>query len=118
MGRVAGLGVFVSLLVLGCGQKQDPFGPDGGIVETVTYTAQVKPLLDGHCIRCHATTKQGASRSGAPIGLDYNTYSVASANAQRANQQIQAGSMPPGGPALASNDKAIFQAWLDQGLLE
>lgn len=117
MVRAAGLLALLGLLAGGCGEKQDPFGPDAGVEGDVTYTGQVAPILDANCIRCHASDKQGAGRNGAPVGFDYDTYDDAVATAARAKAQIQSGSMPVGGN-LTDEEKALFQAWVDQGTPE
>jgi uncharacterized membrane protein len=104
--------------VASCGEKQDPFSGDSGVNEDVTYTKEIKPILDTNCTGCHASDKQGADRNGAPVGINFDTYADAKANATRANSRIQAGTMPPGGSALSVEDKAFFQTWLDKGLKE
>lgn len=76
----------------------------------VTYTNDIKDLLDTNCIGCH-----GGDHPTAGIKLD--TYTSAKANANAANEKIQSGQMPPGGP-LSAEEKALFQNWLDDGLLE
>jgi hypothetical protein len=49
--------------------------------------------------------------------VDFDSYDAASAQAESANLRVQGGSMPPSGP-LSDTDKALFTAWLEQGLLE
>ena len=61
---------------------------------------------------------RGGDRNGAPVDVNLDTYTDAVANASRANARIQGGTMPPGSGGLSSEDRALFQAWLDQGLLE
>jgi uncharacterized membrane protein len=119
----AGLG----LSQVACGTKKDPVNEgnasagesslsDAGPSE-VTYTERVKALLDDNCNKCHSSAVQGASREGAPVGLDFDTYSLAKTNGKRANREIQSGAMPPTDP-LSRNDKELFQAWVDQGFKE
>lgn len=115
-----GLRSFLLLMLVcspGCGEKQDPVNDDGGIDFDVTYTQHIKRILDANCIGCHATTNQGADRKGAKLGVDFDTFNAATQSAQAANPLIQAGSMPPSG-ALSAQDKALFKAWVDQGLKE
>lgn len=100
-----------------CGEKQDPLGGDGGDVGDVSYENGLKAILDANCISCHATGAQGADRSGAPNGVNFDTYSATVESADRADSQIQSGGMPPAGP-LSDLEKAIFQAWIDQGMKE
>jgi hypothetical protein len=115
LGAMAGL----VALSISCGTKNDPVGslPGDGLPETVTYTEHIRPLLEDNCTGCHASTLQGADRNGAPTGIDFDTYANATQWAEQGNARIQAGSMPPSG-GLTSNDRALFQKWVDQGLLE
>jgi uncharacterized membrane protein len=100
---------------LGCGEKIDPvsgdFDPvDGG----VTYSEDMKPILDENCIRCHASDKSGPERNGAPLSVNLDTYEGASASSEAANVRVQSGSMPPIGP-LDSADRELFQQWVEDG---
>ena len=121
--RAAGALAAVILLAAACGgTKTDPAAPDGdddGLPGTVTYTGHVKALLDANCIRCHASSLEGRARNGAPADVNLDTYPAAVAAAQRANVQIQLGTMPfdlPGG--LPAFERALFQRWVDQGTPE
>ena len=107
-----------ALLCLACEDKTDPIGdPSDGLPDAVTYTQHVKPLLDAHCIQCHATSRQGADRNGAPTGVNCDTYAVAQASADRGNARIQAGTMPPSG-GLSQYDRSLFAKWVEQGTQE
>jgi mono/diheme cytochrome c family protein len=115
-----------SFLVLGialaaCGEKADPGGPgdddidvDGG---EVTYAEDIKPMLDSNCISCHAAALNGADRNGAPLGVDFDTYTAAVDSGEQANTRIKAGTMPPSGP-LSGEEMSLFQAWVDQDFPE
>jgi uncharacterized membrane protein len=118
----------LATVLTGCGEKQNPVQePDGAVgdgdgsqsgdVVPVTYTGQIKALLDSSCIGCHASTLQGAARNGAPLGVNFDSYAAAHQSASRANARIQAGTMPKSGP-LTAQEKALFLAWIDQGLQE
>lgn len=113
--------VAVLLLLSGCGDKNDPVSSDGGgngnAPDTVTYTGDLKAVLDAQCISCHASNKQGAARNGAPVGVNWDTYDAAVASAARGNIRVQAGTMPPTG-GIPQDQRDLFQKWLDQGLLE
>lgn len=103
---------------LGCGEKIDPllgdYEPvDGG----VTYSEDMKPILDENCIRCHAADKSGPDRNGAPMSVNFDTYDGASASAAAANVRVQSGTMPPTGQ-LDRADRVLFQQWLDDGAPE
>jgi uncharacterized membrane protein len=62
------------------------------------------------CTICHSSTLQGPSRSGAPAGVDYDTYAAAMANAEEGVEEVYADRMPPVG-SLNEQDKQDFYAW-------
>jgi hypothetical protein len=112
------VGVLLAFNLTACGEKQDPFGGgDGGVDGEVTYGNQIGPLLEANCVPCHDSAKSGAERNGAPLGVDFDNYTDAKNSALGANTRIQAGTMPPTG-APSTGDKALFQAWVDQGMKE
>lgn len=67
----------------------------------------------GKCVHCHATTKSGADRNGAPPAVNFETQPVAEANAQAAVNMVRAGAMPPAssGYSLTEAEKATLYAW-------
>ncbi len=114
------------LIAVSCGQKQDPFSgsdagldgesdgsPDSDKDTIVTYSNQIAPILNTHCVSCHDSGKSGPQRNNAPIGVDFDNYESARQSSQKANLRIQAGSMPPSG-SLSKEEKSLFQTWLDQ----
>jgi mono/diheme cytochrome c family protein len=111
---------FLLIVVSGCGSKQDPVHKEAGgttVSGAVTFSGQIKSLLDKNCVACHSSDLQGAEeRNGAPPQYNFNTYQDAKASARDANHRIQAGVMPPSAP-LDDSDRALFQARIDQGLL-
>jgi uncharacterized membrane protein len=117
-GMLVAMTIYIGLSLF-CGTKNDSVGglPEDGLPDTVTYTEHIRPLLEASCTGCHASTLHGANRNGAPTGVDFETYARAAQSAERGNARIQAGSMPPSG-GVGSNDRALFQKWVDQGLLE
>lgn len=116
---LSGLILICISLLLSCGEKINPVRNNdqgNGQIE-VTYSNQIKPIFDNNCIRCHATDLQGSARNGAPPNVNFNSYSNAINSAGLANSRIQAGTMPPDG-GLPSDDRDLFQQWIDQGLKE
>ena len=103
------------LLLAGCGGNQFP--PESPGLEVVTYTDSIRPLLQGRCLACHATTVTGDARQGAPFEANFDTYTFARRNATQANRMIQSGLMPPAGP-LEEADRLLFQTWIAQGSRE
>jgi uncharacterized membrane protein len=119
----------LAVQAFGCGEKLDPkpaknssaTGGDGGVdsdlpVVYASDVATVKPILDKYCIGCHSSELSGADRSGAPTGINFDTYKGAAANAEIGNDEIQSGGMPPSGSGLTADEKRLFQRWVDTGL--
>ena len=119
----------LTLIACGCQEKQDSTpssnnsGENGDVgdasltTDPVTYTEHIKPILDRRCTGCHSSALGGVDRRGAPLGVDYDTYQAAKVSADDAEKRIQAGVMPPGQP-LPSDEKVLFEEWIDDGLLE
>jgi len=80
---------------------------------TITY-ADVQPILKAKCTGCHATTRNGDDRHGAPDGSNYDTYADASRDAESAAETVIDGSMPYGG-IISDADACAIKAWADQG---
>jgi len=106
-------------LLPSCGEKIDPMSAvsdtGGG---QITYTEHIKPILDMNCIRCHTAANQGGDRNGAPPDVNLDTYNSTVEVGLRANARIQAGTMPPGTGGIPSDERALFQGWIDQGMPE
>jgi uncharacterized membrane protein len=49
------------------------------------------------CTGCHASTKTGAARNLAPVGLDFDTFASAQPHARKAVSEVYTGAMPPNG---------------------
>ena len=88
---------------------------------TVTFSADVAPLLYEHCATCH--------RPGGPSSTVLLSYAQARSHARQIVQMTQSGQMPPWQPAgahgvfagdrrLSPAQVAVFQRWLDDGLEE
>jgi hypothetical protein len=114
MVRVTAFGFAVAAVGLGCGPKlniDDTLGSGtdgstdgGGGGPVVSFTANVKPLLDKNCKACHAVNQ-------SPQFSDYDSTKT---YATRIYREIANGSMPPG-RALPSSDADIIKAWIDGG---
>lgn len=82
---------------------------------TVTYTANVKSILDSNCVSCH-----GASNPSA--GFNISTYANAKNNINaiinRSNLQTgQPGVMPTSG-RMPESKIQILKDWQTQGLIQ
>ena len=86
-----------------CGGDDDANLPDIDCA-TVTVPAFADVAAFNTCIGCHSSTLEGASRFGAPVGVDYDNYAAAAANAEEGVAEVYAGTMPPVG-SVAEQDK-------------
>jgi len=119
----------LSLQLLGCGQT------------AVSYSADVAPIFQEHCIECHNSTGEGVSASGFSVhtyasvmkGTNLGTVVIPGSSisstlylvvAQKTAPEIQ---MPPHhseawaegrGSPLSENDLETIAAWIDQGALD
>ncbi len=106
------------ITIAACDDKQDPVQVfDGGSGGIVTYSSDIQPLLETHCLSCHSASVSGADRNGAPLDVNFDTYDETYALADKSNQRIQSGTMPPSGP-LSDQEKEMFQEWIEDGKLE
>lgn len=119
-GRIVTMSVMTAGL-WACGEKIDPVqgfdlagAPDGQGATVVSWCREVDPILKQRCTGCHASTRSGAARNGAPAGVDYDTYVLAAANADRGLSRMQARSMPPGGGMPDDQIQTVAQ-WIAQG---
>lgn len=85
------------------------------IAETITYTQDVKPIVDANCIVCH-------SAGGAASFQPWTNYTQVKNNIDNILNRIQrpAGDpqkMPQGG-SLSPSQIEVFIQWKNNGLLE
>jgi uncharacterized membrane protein len=98
---------------------------DAGGAKTISFAADVKPILDKHCADCHLG---GSSKGGYNLETHENAL-AAGRNGARIVPGNSAGSnlilriahdpsvkkMPPKGEALSADEVATLKAWIDQG---
>ncbi len=115
---VAGSIMAVSLGSAGCGDSGKASGAPG---PSVTYYADVKPILDAKCKSCHF--------DGGIAPFSVESYATLAPYAGLIEQQVSTGEMPPWPPDPACNDYlgdrsltpaqiATIAAWADGGALE
>lgn len=103
-------------LMMGCGKAAPA-------QDAPTWTRDVQPIVEQHCVRCH-------NANGTGVG-DFQDFSKVSAFAEVMLEKIDAGEMPPpaSDPAcrdyvgsevlfLDSEKRDIIAAWIDGGKLE
>lgn len=92
----------------------------GAPITDVTYSNDVKPILDGHCIECHHTGGHFPQLSQFPFVAPNNPSQEQIATQVSQISQPQGGmaaKMPPGARTkLSVSEVAMIKKWLDQGL--
>jgi uncharacterized membrane protein len=88
-------------------------------IEIVTYTENIKSIIDNNCIICHASTPV----NGAPMSLTtYENVKEAVLNRglldRISRPEGESGAMPFGGPRLPQTDINIIIQWNTNGLIE
>ena len=88
-------------------QSDDPTNPDP--CATITFSVDVKPIIDANCVSCHST-------GGVYPALNLETYQSISAAAVNVKTRVVDKTMPPGGPLTDAEIQAI-SCWVDNGAL-
>lgn len=108
--------LLIGLLGLGSCSSNSPNDLEGDIPTNVTYSENVRPIIQSNCIRCH----QEPPINGAPMPLiDYDK--VKQAILERglldriSRAQGSQGLMPNGGPRLSQTNIDIIKKWRAQG---
>ena len=106
-------------LLVGCSSAPPP----------VSYSANVKPLIDKYCVECHVPGGEGAQASGFVAdtydavmkGTKYGPVVVAGDPLSSSFYRLVAGKvdpsiqMPHGKEALSEQEVATIERWIEQG---
>ena len=92
-----GLGLIAGLAIAGC--SSDTTLPDVDCKGTVPKYSELTAFKTV-CTSCHSSEVMGDARRDATVGLDFNTYEGAKANAMKIAGEINEGAMPPAGSGL------------------
>jgi len=86
------------------------------VCDIATWDVAAEPVLRTWCTPCHASTIEGEARRGAPIGMDFDTWELASSFAAliRGAAVPDDARMPPEGIASAE-DRMWLAHWVDCG---
>jgi hypothetical protein len=130
MQRLAGVGLLALIMQLsGCGDPE------------ISFSSDVQPIFEGHCIECHTRSGEGIAASGFSVqdyesvmkGTDLGQVVVPGSAmsstlylvvAQKTAPEIH---MPPQHPEalaegrgtpLSKEQVAIIQTWIDQGAID
>ncbi len=109
----------VPLLFWGCETDSPADLTYSAPVENVTYTANIKTIINNNCIICHGTIPA----NGAPMPLTtYDLVKDAILNRPLIDRisrpQGAPGMMPNGGTRLPQNQIDLIVQWKNQGLQE
>jgi mono/diheme cytochrome c family protein len=83
-----------------------------------TYESFGKNFFDTYCVNCHDSAKSGASRGGAPAGLNYNTLAGVMKDLSIIDAEAAAGpngtntSMPLGTPSPTVAERTTLGEFL------
>ena len=106
----------IGILTISCENNSPDDLIAGDIPVNVTYTADVRPIIQSNCIVCH----QEPPQNGAPMPL-IDLEKVRQAIIERglidriSRPQGAEGMMPNGGTRLPQNKIDIIIKWRDQG---
>lgn len=101
------------LLVNSCSKDEDPVNTpcDGSMP---SYTADIKPIINGNCLGCHNGTQSES-------GIDLTTYSGVKAMADAGrllgalHHQSGFTPMPKDSPQLSPGELQLFDCWVQNG---
>ncbi len=98
-------------LFVGCGGAEAP----DPCLDAPTYTNQIVPIVQDHCLACHDEGLQGVARNGAPMNVNFNDYASIEPNISRFADNITSGRMPPpeaeNVPPINSDQRRTVDAW-------
>ncbi|MCA1977794.1 MAG: hypothetical protein LDL19_01020 [Thiobacillus sp.] len=97
--------------------------------KTLTYQANIKPLLDAKCVSCHVPGGPGYEKSGLRLdsyeavmkGTKFGAVVVPGSSVSSTMYRLVSGKadpsirMPHGQAALPEADVQMIGAWIDQG---
>ncbi len=91
-------------------------GTTTDVCDVATWDVAAEPVLRTWCTPCHASTIEGEARRGAPVGMDFDTWELASSFAAliRGAAVPDDARMPPEGMASAE-DRMWLAHWVDCG---
>lgn len=104
------------LVFSGCGNYYEEYGVSGNqkfsTQETLGFPV-IKVIFErNRCLNCHARAHGSVGR------VNLETYGNAFSVAERVKSTLVSDSMPPSGPSVSDEDKAIVYAWVEAGAPE
>lgn len=127
-----GLGVVcIAALASGCGDSdEDEDQPSGATCPStgtaLTYTNFGSDFFSNYCLDCHSSSKTGADREDAPIGMNFDTLALIKSHAAQIDIEAAASpkrtntSMPPSSESKQPNsdERMKLGEWIACGTPE
>ena len=89
----------------------------GKEISSVSYQAQVLPILEKHCIQCHGPEKQKGDVRFDTLSIDFLKDRTAAETWHDASDQIKLGEMPPEEEnPLSEGERKLITEWIDSNL--
>ncbi|MCA0931519.1 hypothetical protein LCM02_03575 [Lutimonas saemankumensis] len=102
------------IFLYSCSSDSDDDPGSDPPVNDITYTKNVKPIIDARCISCHSNPPT----NNAPMSLvTYNNVRSAVTGRDLIGS-VESGAMPPSGADLTNAQIQILKDWQDGGFKE
>jgi hypothetical protein len=110
------LTIVATMLATACGGGDDDEAPVPKVDCTsgVPTYAMLKTTALSKCLPCHSSTVTGPAHLGK-VGVDYDTYDLAKANAPKGASEIAGGDMPDMPYTMDDSEKQLFYKWSQCG---
>jgi uncharacterized membrane protein len=100
----------------GCTTYPKPVAQPGEAPDGDTYAEFARGFFDAYCIVCHATTKTGADRGGAPVGYDWDVEATIRAHLPEIRSAVGVTNyMPAAAPLPTCDERRRLVRWIDLG---
>jgi hypothetical protein len=103
------------ILLLSCAGEQP--APSTADCDELSWQSTGRPVLLTWCVPCHSSSLPSELRQGAPLGVDFDTYTLALPWAERILVRAtgEAPTMPPGGGTPEEDQQALAD-WISCGM--
>ena len=105
---------FLTVFVSCSSDSADDDDPTPPVNTDVTYSKNVKPIIDGACIRCH----NNPPVNSAPMSLTSYDNVKDAVTSSNLIARVEDGSMPPTGSDLTSTQIKVIKDWETGGFKE
>ena len=107
--------IFLSIFFVNCANDSESDFTEKETDPTVklTYTKDIKPIIDNNCLQCH----NNPTTNAAPTS--YNTYELVRDHASSMQSRMNSATAPmPQSGLLPAATRAKFDKWITDGKLE